>query len=941
MSDEEIIERSPDGRYSRFNQQLGHGAFKAVFKGYDEEEGIEVAWCQVNMDRVGEVEKAQIHTEVDILKSLTHKHILTFFAYFDLPSTKQIVFITEIMTSGTLKQYIHKARRVKRKVVKKWCRQILDGLSFLHAKRIIHRDLKCDNIFINGNNSEIKIGDLGLSTLMREGQGQAQSVLGTPEFMAPELYDELYDEKVDIYAFGMCVLEMVTSEYPYSECLNAAQIYRKVTQRSKPASLQKIVDEQTKQFIEECLEHDHGIRPSATALLGHDYLQPPFGGPGTKDDEPVELLPKKDAATKDTVIREPLQLQPLLAIQPGQHQPSAPQPPLLAQQQLSQQQPTPPLLHAQPPRPMMSDCASSVARAPAAASPQSSSAPTTLPLRDVVAVECAHASRILPGVVSPMGDLLPAAAPSAPPTTTQGEGCCAHADLTSGNALAPALAPATCEFGRAESAMSLVADAVGPVVTASPSSPMLSCQHLQIAAHEVMSSCAAAARGAVCTPLGNSMGEPHATVLELTCQVVVEGEHKSVTFSMDFAHDTPRAVAKEMVDELRMEESEATISDIIHQIEQFRPVHLEALPLRGESLVTPQVLTNLVDEPSAEVPAACMPHLEHGRMVDFQGRAQAAVLSAHLGPAATLHPQCSVLGSSSVPPQTSWPGPEVPAETQRPSNATHCTATTPDPQLHATLPITIQLQPPPSLSTACAGDAVHPSFALDGGEVEGGSGCGAGSEHGLLPACTGAVSAFKDPPDCATNTHSSIFVPGLGVLPPQSHTSSQHGLLANPPEASNPMSTPAMPVGTNVTSAASRTFPPQHHSAACAQLVPAGGMCSSALAPATLNSAPLAHAASSNAAASATLVSSGIGGPSALPNSGVAAAGSIGGKACASDDDDGDMDDKEIMQRIEIQQLREIEEMKERHRKQNTRMLAMIQRRAQERASRRGVEGDM
>jgi len=108
---------------------------------------------------------------------------------------------------------------------------------------------------------------------MREGQGQAQSVLGTPEFMAPELYDELYDEKVDIYAFGMCVLEMVTSEYPYSECLNAAQIYRKVTQRSKPASLQKIVDEQTRMFIEECLEHDHGVRPSATALLEYDYLQ--------------------------------------------------------------------------------------------------------------------------------------------------------------------------------------------------------------------------------------------------------------------------------------------------------------------------------------------------------------------------------------------------------------------------------------------------------------------------------------------------------------------------------------------------------------------------------------------------------------------------------------------------------------------------------------------
>ena len=52
---------------------------------------------------------------------------------------------------------------------------------------------------------------------------------GTPEFMAPEMYDEKYDEAVDVYAFGMCILEMATSEYPYSECHNAAQIYRKVT----------------------------------------------------------------------------------------------------------------------------------------------------------------------------------------------------------------------------------------------------------------------------------------------------------------------------------------------------------------------------------------------------------------------------------------------------------------------------------------------------------------------------------------------------------------------------------------------------------------------------------------------------------------------------------------------------------------------------------------
>lgn len=60
---------------------------------------------------------------------------------------------------------------------------------------------------------------------------------GTPEFMAPEMYEEHYDESVDVYAFGMCMLEMATSEYPYAECQNAAQIYRKVTCVSPPATL--------------------------------------------------------------------------------------------------------------------------------------------------------------------------------------------------------------------------------------------------------------------------------------------------------------------------------------------------------------------------------------------------------------------------------------------------------------------------------------------------------------------------------------------------------------------------------------------------------------------------------------------------------------------------------------------------------------------------------
>lgn len=70
-------------------------------------------------------------------------------------------------------------------------------------------------------------------------------VLGTPEFMAPELYEENYNELVDIYSFGMCLLEMLTAEYPYSECTNPAQIYKKVTLVSLDPVCDWVLSQQT------------------------------------------------------------------------------------------------------------------------------------------------------------------------------------------------------------------------------------------------------------------------------------------------------------------------------------------------------------------------------------------------------------------------------------------------------------------------------------------------------------------------------------------------------------------------------------------------------------------------------------------------------------------------------------------------------------------------
>ncbi|XP_048229770.1 probable serine/threonine-protein kinase WNK10 isoform X2 [Ricinus communis] len=242
------------------------------YKAFDEINGIEVAWNQVSVEDVLQSpdQLERLYSEVHLLKSLKHENIMKFYNSWVDDNNKTINMITELFTSGSLRKYRKKHKNVDIKAIKNWARQILRGLHYLHSHNppIIHRDLKCDNVFVNGNNGEVKIGDLGLATVMQ--QPTARSVIGTPEFMAPELYEEEYNELVDIYSFGMCILEMVTCEYPYSECKNPAQIYKKVTSGIKPASLCKVNDPLVKRFIEKC------IVPASMRLPALELLKDPF-----------------------------------------------------------------------------------------------------------------------------------------------------------------------------------------------------------------------------------------------------------------------------------------------------------------------------------------------------------------------------------------------------------------------------------------------------------------------------------------------------------------------------------------------------------------------------------------------------------------------------------------------------------------------------------------
>ncbi|GFZ05020.1 protein kinase superfamily protein [Actinidia rufa] len=278
---EPFVEVDPTGRYGRYSELLGCGAVKKVYRAFDQEEGIEVAWNQVKLGNFCKDQATidRLYSEVRLLRTLKNKNIIALYSVWRDEERNKLNFITEVCTSGNLREYRKKHKHVSLKALKKWSKQILKGLDYLHTHEpcIIHRDLNCSNVFINGNVGQVKIGDLGLAAIVGKNRS-AHSVLGTPEFMAPELYEEDYTEMIDIYSFGLCVLEMVTLELPYSECDSVAKIYKKVTSGVRPRAMDKVRDSDVKAFIEKCLAQRRGpgllhlISSKTRSLMGSSMM---------------------------------------------------------------------------------------------------------------------------------------------------------------------------------------------------------------------------------------------------------------------------------------------------------------------------------------------------------------------------------------------------------------------------------------------------------------------------------------------------------------------------------------------------------------------------------------------------------------------------------------------------------------------------------------------
>jgi len=268
-----VVEESPKGRFQRFEEELGSGSQKRVFLAYDTDTGCEVAWNSVLVDIKDSESIQKIKMEIEILKPLKHPNIISFIYCFFNEDKNEIVFITELFSGGSLSQHLNEFKHPRLRVVKLWCQEILKGLKYLHehVPPIIHRDIKCENIFINKNTGEVKIGDLGLGIILKDTE-YASQFCGTIEYCAPEVYQKKYGVKCDIYSFGISMIEMITGEKPYKECKGQIlSVCEKVNNKILPESFNKINNEKVKEFILKCLKPENE-RPSAAELLEDEFL---------------------------------------------------------------------------------------------------------------------------------------------------------------------------------------------------------------------------------------------------------------------------------------------------------------------------------------------------------------------------------------------------------------------------------------------------------------------------------------------------------------------------------------------------------------------------------------------------------------------------------------------------------------------------------------------
>uniref|UniRef100_A0A8C3B0I9 non-specific serine/threonine protein kinase n=1 Tax=Cyclopterus lumpus TaxID=8103 RepID=A0A8C3B0I9_CYCLU len=260
---------------------VGNGTYGQVYKGRHVKTG-QLAAIKV-MDVTGD-EEEEIKAEINMLKKYSHhRNIATYYGAFVKKNPPgmddQLWLVMEFCGAGSITDLIKntKGNTLKEEWIAYVCREILRGLTHLHQHKVIHRDIKGQNVLLT-ENAEVKLVDFGVSAQLDRTVGRRNTFIGTPYWMAPEVIacdenpDATYDFKSDLWSLGITAIEMAEGAPPLCDMHPMRALFL-IPRNPAPRLKSKKWSKKFQSFIDSCLVKSHSQRPSTEQLLKHPFIR--------------------------------------------------------------------------------------------------------------------------------------------------------------------------------------------------------------------------------------------------------------------------------------------------------------------------------------------------------------------------------------------------------------------------------------------------------------------------------------------------------------------------------------------------------------------------------------------------------------------------------------------------------------------------------------------
>ncbi|XP_001641894.3 serine/threonine-protein kinase Nek5 isoform X2 [Nematostella vectensis] len=258
---------------------LGAGGGGKVLLAKEKDSGRQVAIKEIILDSKRKTRtKEAVQREANILGQLKHPHIVTLLDSFVDKHEEKLYIVQDYCDGGTLQDQIALAKRnnipLEEPQIMQWFVQVLMAVHHIHSRKILHRDLKSQNIFLTkkGMHSVVRLGDFGIARMMENTFDMAQTCCGTPCYLSPELCQDIpYSSKADVWALGCLLFEMCALRYAF-DATNIISLFYKIV-KGEPGDIPPQYSSPVKEVIQLMLTKKPEERPSAGLILNLPFIQ--------------------------------------------------------------------------------------------------------------------------------------------------------------------------------------------------------------------------------------------------------------------------------------------------------------------------------------------------------------------------------------------------------------------------------------------------------------------------------------------------------------------------------------------------------------------------------------------------------------------------------------------------------------------------------------------